>query len=49
MLLTIQPPLKPAVAQNSDLPVQSPTPKGLRAVWQKIDGKLVCRWLSHPD
>jgi hypothetical protein len=49
MLLTIQPPLKPAIAQNPDLSVQSPAPKGLRAVWEKIDGKLVCRWLKHPD
>jgi len=31
------------------VPVSQPTPTGLHAKWEMIDGKLTCVWFKQPD
>lgn len=28
---------------------QQPSPSGLYAKWELVDGRLTCIWLRHPD
>jgi hypothetical protein len=35
--------------EKIDVSVVEPANKGLYAAWERVNGKLVCRWLRYPD
>jgi len=40
---------RPLPLTATSLLVSQPTPTGLYAKWEVVDGKLTCIWLKQPD
>jgi hypothetical protein len=34
---------------TAQIPVSRPKHRGLYAKWEKVDGKLICKWFREPD